>query len=46
MKGDKERCVSAGMDDYLSKPFDAEDLTDKVELWASIEKDQEANAVH
>ena len=46
MKGDKERCVSAGMDDYLSKPFDAEDLTDKVERWASIEKDQEANAVH
>lgn len=38
MKGDKERCVSAGMDDYLSKPFDAEDLIEKVEYWASTEK--------
>ncbi|GFD67382.1 hypothetical protein KUL106_06450 [Alteromonas sp. KUL106] len=38
MKGDKERCVSAGMDDYLSKPFDAEDLIEKVEYWATVEK--------
>ena len=41
MKGDKERCVNAGMDDYLSKPFDAEDLIDKVEYWASTERNSE-----
>ncbi len=41
MKGDKERCVNAGMDDYLSKPFDAEDLIDKVEHWASSERNSE-----
>ncbi|MDY6978036.1 MAG: ATP-binding protein, partial [Pseudomonadota bacterium] len=41
MKGDKERCVDAGMDDYLSKPFDAEDLIDKVEYWASTERNSE-----
>lgn len=23
MKGDKERCIEMGMDDYISKPFDA-----------------------
>jgi CheY-like chemotaxis protein len=34
MKGDKERCVDAGMDDYLSKPFEVEDLLKKVEYWA------------
>lgn len=46
MKGDKERCVNAGMDDYLSKPFEAVDLIDKIEHWASFERNSEENAVH
>ncbi|OQX96643.1 hypothetical protein B6I21_00440 [candidate division KSB1 bacterium 4572_119] len=28
MRGDKERCFAAGMDDYVSKPINLEQLTD------------------
>lgn len=35
MKGDKEKCLEAGMNDYLSKPIDAEKLAVKLEQWTN-----------
>jgi signal transduction histidine kinase/CheY-like chemotaxis protein len=32
MKGDWERCLAAGMDGYVSKPINAEDLKDAISL--------------
>jgi signal transduction histidine kinase len=33
MQGDKERCLEAGMDDYIAKPVRVEDLRTALERW-------------
>ena len=33
LNGDRERCLAAGMNDYLAKPFDTAQLAAKIERW-------------
>lgn len=38
MKGDRERCLQAGMDDYLSKPLRTEELRSKLLRWSGPDR--------
>jgi len=33
MKGDREKCLEAGMDDYFTKPIKRETVFEMIEKW-------------
>ncbi len=46
MRGDREKCIAAGMDDYLAKPIKLEDLDDVLRRWIQIPVPGEPGAEH
>jgi len=44
MKGDRERCLQAGMDDYVSKPIEAQELFVAIEKWTKSSDEEDTIA--
>lgn len=40
LSGEREKCLQAGMNDYLAKPFREHDLLNKIAHWAQVLQDQ------
>ncbi len=44
MEGDRQKCLDAGMNDYVTKPIDPKQLFDVLGKWVSVEPQRERGA--
>ena len=44
MKGTREKCLATGMDEYLTKPIDSDELKCVLEQWIEFPKDKNDDA--
>lgn len=44
LEGDRERCISEGMDDYLTKPFNPSQIRQTLSQWAPIDENESGSA--
>ncbi len=44
LRGDRERCLGAGMDDYLPKPISPQKLAEKITHWRNDPEQLTASA--
>ena len=45
MLGDRERCLNAGMDDYITKPINADSLAAALKKWLSKNRENNAHEI-
>jgi CheY-like chemotaxis protein len=45
LQGDRDACIQAGMDDYISKPIDLKELLSHLEKWGLVIKEKRNSSI-